>query len=348
MIAIVFFTACGQQHAVNESVVAEPEKTVSGVASDTAQVLTTIAFGSCNNQNQPQPLWQPVLDNDPDLWVWLGDNIYGDTHDMKAMQAMYTKQKSNPAYQRLLEKVPVIGIWDDHDYGINDGGKHFTYKQDSRDLMLEFLDVSATDPVRNREGGYTAYTYGPEGKQVKIILLDTRYFRDTLLSDPEGKKRYAPNAEGDILGEAQWQWLEQALSNSQASVNIIGSSIQVIPEDHGYEKWANFPKSRQRLFDLVVHSGAKGVVFLSGDRHIAEISKYQIEGMPYPVYDITSSGLTHVWEDAEEYNQHRVGDLVTSLNFGIITIDWNKNPVEVTYRIKGENNREFLKENVQY
>lgn len=347
-IAAILMVACKQQSMVKETALQNLKTTANVVEPDTAQALTTIAFGSCNNQNQPQPLWQPILGNDPDLWVWLGDNIYGDTHDMRAMQGMYAKQKSNPGYQSLLQEVPVIGIWDDHDYGINDGGKNYTHKQKSRDLMLEFLDVSAEDPIRNREGGYTAYTFGPEDKQVKIILLDTRYFRDTLLSAQDGKKRYAPNAEGDILGKTQWQWLEYELKNSKASINIIGSSIQVISEEHGYEKWANFPKSRQMLFDLIANSGAQGIVFLSGDRHIAEISRYQIEGMAYPVYDITSSGLTHVWEDAEEGNQHRVGDLVTALNFGIITIDWDKKPLEVTYQIKGENNREFLQETVQY
>ncbi len=315
---------------------------------DSTQTLQNIAFGSCNKQDSPQPLWQPILASNPDLWIWLGDNIYGDTHDMAAMQAMYEKQKEHPDYQKLLQQVPVIGIWDDHDYGINDGGRFYSQKEKSRALMLNFLNVSEKNPVRSREGGYQAYTFGPAGKQVKIILLDTRYFRDTLQKSQDGKRRYLPNQEGDILGEAQWQWLTRELSNSQANLYIIGSSIQVIAEEHGYEKWANFPRSRQKLLDLIVRSGAPGVVLLSGDRHIAEISKMQPPGLAYPLYDITSSGLTHTFEDAKENNRYRLGQLITKLNFGTITIDWNKSPLEVTYQVKGEHNQVLTEETIRY
>lgn len=352
--SILFLAVAGAlgacQPAQQETTAADtlPADPVSAAALDTTQTLTTIAFGSCNNQREPQPLWPAILENDPDLWIWLGDNIYGDTHDMQAMQAMYAQQQADTGYQQLVQRVPVIGIWDDHDYGINDGGKNFSKKQESRDLMLDFLHVAEDSPVRNREGGYQAYTFGPDGQQVKIILLDTRYFRDTLKVVNEAGKRYGPSPQGDMLGEAQWQWLASQLNNSQAQVNIIGSSVQVLPEDHGYEKWANFPQARQRLLDLVAASGARSVVFLSGDRHIAEISRVTLEGVPYPVYDITSSGLTHVWKGADEPNRHRVGALVSSLNFGTISIDWNQQPPAVTYRIKGEDNKTYLTETVTY
>jgi alkaline phosphatase D len=243
--------------------------------------------------------------------------------------------------------VPVIGIWDDHDYGINDGGKLFHKKKESRDLMLDFLDVEDNANVRKREGGYQSYTIGQEGRQVKVILLDTRYFRDTLTESQEPGRRYEPSHNGDMLGEAQWTWLEKELLESEAQLNIIGSSIQMIAEEHGFEKWANFPESRERLLQLVADSGAKGVVFLSGDRHIGEISKINISGMSYPVYDITSSGLTHVYEDADEDNRHREGELVAKLNFGTIEIEWNE-PVKVTYHIKGQDNQSYQSAQVSY
>src|SRR5690606_11168750 len=133
---------------------------VSPQAVDTNKTLRTIAFGSCNRQAERQPLWHPILQHNPDLWIWLGDNIYADTHEMQAMEAMYRLQKSLPEYQALYGTVPVIGTWDDHDYGINDGGKYYAKKQESRDLMLDFLDVSQDAPIRGREGGYTSYTFG--------------------------------------------------------------------------------------------------------------------------------------------------------------------------------------------
>ena len=315
---------------------------------DTTQALTTIAFGSCNRQDEPQPLWDDILAQQPDLWIWLGDNIYGDTDNMKKLRRMYADQLSQPNYRRFISSVPVVGTWDDHDYGVNDGGREFSQKEASRDLMLEFLGVPKQRSVWNREGAYQSYTFGPAGRRVKVLLLDTRYFRDALVASTQEDSRYGPSPEGDLLGDAQWQWLERELTDSDAQVHIIGSSIQVLAEDHGFEKWANFPQSRQRLFSLVEQSRAAGVVMLSGDRHIGEISRYQAPGLPYPLYDITSSGLTHVYEEADEENRHRVSDLITVLNFGLITVDWTSEPVRVAYQLRGEAGKVLAEEQVDY
>jgi len=314
---------------------------------DQDAVLTTIAFGSCNRQDAPQPMWDMIRANDPGLWIWLGDNIYGDTEDMQEMQAMYAEQKTNPDYQDFFQAVPVIGTWDDHDFGVNDGGREFVKKAESRDLMLDFLNVSADRPIREREGAYDAYTVGPEGRQVKVILLDTRYFRSPLTESAAEGRRYDPDPEGDMLGEVQWAWLENELRNSTAQLNIIASSIQVIPEQHGFEKWANFPNERERLFQLVRDTKAQGVVFLSGDRHLGEISRINMANLPYPVYDITSSGLTHSYEEAHEENRYREGELVSQKNFGLIEID-RQDTVRVRYSIRGTDNQVYQATEVAY
>ena len=322
---------CQSSTPLSQSVTTPP-----AVALDTTQTLTTIAFGSCNRQDEPQPLWDDILAQQPDLWIWLGDNIYGDTDNMRKMRGKYNQQLAQPGYQQLRATVPVVGTWDDHDYGVNDGGQEFGPKQASRDLLLEFLAVPKSQPVWNREGAYQAYTFGSAGRRVKILLLDTRYFRDALLASADTARRYGANEAGDLLGAAQWRWLEKELRSSDAQVHIIGSSIQVLAEDHGFEKWANFPRSRQRLFDLIADTQAPSVVLLSGDRHIGEISRHDAPGVPYPLYDLTSSGLTHVYEEADEPNRHRVSDLIKVLNFGLITIDWQSNPVQLTFQIRGE------------
>lgn len=341
--AILLLTVFSGCHPPSET------KLPSHAALDTSETITTIAFGSCNKENMPQPLWRYIMENKPDLWIWMGDNIYADTQDMELMDSLYGIQKQHPDYARLVSTVPVIGTWDDHDYGINDGGKYFSKKEESENLLLDFLHIPDTNPVRNREGVYQSYTFGPKDRQVKIILLDTRYFRDTLIAAKEEGKLYEPNFEGDILGEAQWQWLEHELNSSEAALNIIGSSIQVIAEEHGYEKWANFPSARRKLFDLIASSGAQRTIFISGDRHIAEVAKYEESALEYPLYDFTSSGLTHTWAHARgEKNPYRISDLIVALNFGIIDIDWGSDPIEVTFKIKGEDNKVFWSEKIQY
>ena len=314
--------------------------------SQTKTPLTTLAFGSCNREDLPQPLWEPIVQTNPQVWVWLGDNMYGDSDSMAVLQRKYNMVKAEPGYQKLMATSSIIGVWDDHDYGKNDGGKEYEMKQESAQLFWNFIGEPVNSPRRKQEGVYSAYTYGPKGKRVKVILLDSRYHRDSLARI---NKVYQVNHTGDILGEVQWRWLERELKNSDADINIIGNGIQVLPEEQVYEKWANFPKARKRLLDLIAASNARGVILLSGDRHIAEISKTTLPGMPYPLYEITSSGLTHVYRgEATEPNKYRVGDLIKQLNFGVLNFDWQDGKVAVEILIKGEENKILLQHSVTY
>ncbi len=314
--------------------------------SETKEPLTSIAFGSCNREDLPQVLWPSITQNNPQVWVWLGDNVYGDTYDMSVLKKKYDSVKAQPGYKQLMASTKVIGIWDDHDYGLNDGGKEYSMKQESAQLFWDFIGEPANSPRRKQQGVYNAHTYGPKGKQVKVILLDSRYHRDEL---KRVNMVYQVNETGDMLGEEQWKWLEQELRNSKAEINIIGNGIQILPEEQIYEKWSNFPASRQRLLKLIADSGAKGVILLSGDRHIAEISKTELPGMNYPLYEVTSSGLTHVYSGTNiEPNKYRVGKLVKQLNFGLMHFNWSGNSVKVEMLVKGEDNNTLLKQTVLY
>ncbi len=324
-------------------------KSVAGdKAAGNKPLISTIAFGSCNRQDKEQPLWEKILVNKPQLWIWLGDNIYGDSEDMAVLKAKYELQKNNTGYRQLTAATPVIGIWDDHDYGVNDGGKEYPKKKESQQLMLDFLGEPVNSPRRRQEGGYTSYTYGSEGKQVKVILLDARYFRDPLKKDASGKAN-VPDEKGKILGEAQWQWLESALRESTATVHLIGSGIQILPEEHVFEKWANFPSERERLLTLIARYQTKGVILLSGDRHHAEIMQYTREGGRFTLHEVTASGLTHASTGpATEPNTYRVGNLIKALNFGLIHIDWDKKPLQVQLEIRGVHNEVLQSHTVTY
>ncbi|KAA3440327.1 alkaline phosphatase D family protein [Rufibacter hautae] len=299
--------------------------------------LSIIALGSCNSQDREQPLWREILKNQPQLWIWLGDNIYGDTDDMGVLKAKYEKQLQNEDYQKLVQNVPVIGIWDDHDYGRNNAGKEYQHKSQSAQLFWDFLEEPLQSPRRKQKGVYSAHTYGPPGQQVKVILLDGRFHRDSLQGQ---EPAYQNNTKGDMLGEAQWRWLEKELRNSKAQFHLIGTGLQIIADDHGYERWGNFPKSRERLFNLIAQTKAPNVILLSGDRHFAELSKISWPGVPYPIYDFTSSGLTHFWKGGlvNEPNRYRVGDMHDKLNFGVMRFQWEQTSAEVSFEIRGRDN----------
>ncbi|TGE15173.1 alkaline phosphatase D family protein [Hymenobacter elongatus] len=307
----------------------------------------TIAFGSCNKIDLPQPLWPVIARDKPQVWIWLGDNVYGDTNDMQVLKQKYDTQLVLPGYQQFRKDVPtIIGTWDDHDYGRNDAGKEYPFKKESQQLALDFLQEPKDSPRRRQEGIYAAYTYMAGTKKVKVILLDDRYHQDELRRGPD--RAYLQNPTGDILGEAQWQWLQQQLTGSDADVHILGSGIQFLPQQHPYEKWANFPTARQRLLDLLISSQAKGVLLVSGDRHIGEMSKITLAGQTRPIYEITSSGLTHVDPRiVEEPNQYRVGPRVNQQHYGLLRFRQQGKKLLVTATLKGEGNKVFHSEEIE-
>ncbi len=287
-----------------------------------------IGIGSCNRTDLPQDIWSSILENHPQLFIWLGDIVYGDTHDMSVLRSKYERLKSEPGYVSLRTSTEVIGVWDDHDYGVNDGGRHYKMRDESKLELLKFLDQDS-DTKYNHPGAYESFDY--QDGAIKIILLDSRYFRDTLMTNPDPGSRYLPNPVGDILGEEQWKWLEEELASSEALIHIIGNGIQVLPEEHGYEKWANFPAARERLLTLLKKYRPEGLLLISGDRHMAEFSELQFDD-GYRIREFTSSGMTHSWsENSYEPNRYRVGEKVTDRNFGIIRIeaDYRKIKLEI-------------------
>ena len=301
------------------------------------QKLETIAFGSCNRQDMEQPLWEDIQQNDPQLWIWLGDNIYGDSENPVVLKRKYDQQKRRKDYKDFIQNRPVIGIWDDHDYGVNNGGKEYPGKNESKKQMFEFLEVPKDNPAWQREGAYQSYSFGPNGQRIKVILLDSRTFRDLPTRDDNG---YIPNPGGDILGEDQWVWFESEIENSDADIHLIANGIQLIPEDHEYEKWANFPTARNRFFNLLKKYKLSNVILLSGDRHLGEFSKIKFQDSGIELLEITSSGMTHSYSSfTGEPNRHRVGQVVSSLNFGLMKIKWGVDQVDLTIELRGLKNQ---------
>jgi len=304
----------------------------------------TLVFASCNDQDREQPLWRPIIDHKPDLFVWGGDNIYADTDDMTKMKADYDKLAAHPDYRELASKTVITGTWDDHDFGKNDAGVEWEYKEAAKELFLDFLKVPADDIRRTREGVYTSETFTTPKGSIKIIHLDTRTFRDSLQKSSQPNLRYDAWQEGEggtVLGAAQWQWLENELQEDTANFTLIVSSIQFLNDQHGWEKWGNHPSEVQKMKELLSQAKAKNIIILSGDRHMAEISVAELPGWDYPLIDFTSSGLTHTFIDgATEGNPYRISNVIKRINFSVIRFNFEKEVV--TFEIRGEN--DFLYE----
>ena len=335
-------------HSLMASATAAPARPREPARPPEPAVVSRIAFGSCAGQTRPQPIWRAVADANPDLFVFLGDNVYADTTDPLEMRKAYALLADQPGFRWLRENVPIRATWDDHDYGIEDGGAEHPAKEPVKQVFLDFFEEPAASPVRQRAGIHNAAVYGPRGRRVQVILLDTRTFRSPLVSTRVGGETvFLPNPDpkAALLGEEQWTWLERQLKRP-AEIRIIGSSIQVISDKHRLEKWGNFPEERARLLALLDRTQAAGVIFVSGDRHFAELSALgagggdaaKERGLAYPLYDLTSSSLNLTSRSSrfDDPNPHRVALVNDTNNFGLIEIDWEKKDPVISLQIRGE------------
>jgi alkaline phosphatase D len=308
------------------------------------QPLSRLCFGSCARQTKAQPIWDAILAKQPELFVFLGDNIYADTTDPAEMAACYQALAAKPGFARLRDSVPIRAMWDDHDYGANDSGQAYRMKDEARRQFCDFWGESADSPRRSQEGGvYASYLFGPPGQRVQLILPDLRWNK-TEVSPPGGylalatkyiaakmtgrgaRGAYKPVADpgATMLGAAQWAWLERQFQEP-ADLRIIGSSLQALSRGTGWEAWDLFPHEQSRLETLI---GAAGnVVLLSGDVHYAELTKAERPGAA-PLWELTSSGLTEVWPNLPP-NDRRVATY-RGRNFGLIDIDWPARAVSLS------------------
>lgn len=275
--------------------------------------LKRLAFGSCNHHDDPQPFWNAIADAKPDVWTWLGDIMYADAKviwkwripaNSTLLRSLFAAQKAVPEYADFAAKVPITGIVDDHDLGQNDADKNWDrgVVATAHQSLFDFLDEPADSTRRQRAaaaadgigGFYTYHVFGEAPRRVRLIMLDARSFRDPW---PEDRPRIDPFLSQDILGKAQWQWLEHVLTTTEAEVTLIANGLQFIGRNDPWvaEVWSKQPESQAKLLALLAATNTSGAVILSGDVHVAEVNRLTCAGLGYSLFDLTSSGLTHSW-----------------------------------------------------
>jgi alkaline phosphatase D len=282
-----------------------------------------LAAGSCTYINEAgydrpgEPyggdyrIFQSILDQEPDLMLWLGDNTYYRDPDFSSRSGMihrFAHTRETPEMQGLLRAQPNYGIWDDHDYGPNDSDRSWAYKDWSLDVHRAFWpnpSVGAGDV-----GGITSRFVWND---VDVYLLDNRWFRSP--NKLKGEERV-------IIGKEQEDWLIESLVSSRAPFKIVAVGGQLLTDAERYETWVNIaPEERERLLQRIDAEGISGVVFLTGDRHHSEISRIDLPGGAW-VYDITTSPLTsRAHRQSEEPNRFRVaGSLLEQRNFVLLEV----------------------------
>ncbi|HEY4081215.1 MAG TPA: alkaline phosphatase D family protein [Burkholderiaceae bacterium] len=321
-----------------------------------------VAFGSCAKQSKPQPIWAAITAARPDLFLFMGDNLYADARDAATLRQRYAEFRQVEALQAFRRNTPHLAIWDDHDFGDDDVGGDYELKQLSQQLFCDEWGEKPDSPRRTRSGVYEAYRVESAGRSVQILMLDLRFNRTPLVADPKLQQGYRsmvmqaklsgkpmigwyvpnPDPQASLLGEEQWAWLAERLAEP-ADLRIIGSSVQFAADGTGWECWANFPRERERLVALLAKHRAEHAVIVSGDMHYAELSKWPVAA-GYPLWDLTSSGLTEVW-DIPTPNSRRVSPVFAEPNFGLLDIDW-RGAGSVNFSIVNVEGRERLSQRV--
>lgn len=291
--------------------------------------LEKVGFASCLDQSLPAPILKTLKNEKFDLLLMMGDNIYATLPETKPIAEQYRRLLKNEDFVDLRMKVPMLAIWDDNDIGEKDAGGSSVEKEVARREFLNFWPYVKNSIPRNQQALYHSKTIGPAHKDVQFILLDTRWDRSPLKKNPEnadGRHPYIGNEDKDarVLSESQWQWLEKELQKP-ARVKILISSIQLIANGHGFEKWGNFPKEKSRLYDLIKRTQPRNFYVLSGDRHFASLSKTQIKGWG-TLYEIASSSLNKAKNLSEEDPDYIV-PIFPDNNYGVMRLDWKHSKI---------------------
>jgi len=329
-------TPARAQSQLSQDVLASVSPSPAWLSPDLTRPMRRIAFGSCADQLKPQPIWASIIKDRPDLFLMIGDNVYGDTKtsEMTELIEAYRRQAVQPELMEARKAMPFLATWDDHDYGRNDAGAGFADKAKAAELFHAFWR-SRPEPGRS-EGIYYSRTIGPDGQRVQIIMLDTRSFKSEWVRSPTPLPHWGRYGEDStpantIIGEAQWSWLEAEL-RKPAEIRLIVSSIQVLAEGHGFERWGLFPRERARLAEAIKTTSARGVVLLSGDRHMGAL--YRRDGStPYPLAELTSSSLNRSYGPAKDVIQPPIiSQPFHPENYGRIDIDWTARNVTLSLR----------------
>jgi phosphodiesterase/alkaline phosphatase D-like protein len=197
-----------------------------------------VSFGSCNDLRWAQPFWPFIRSQAPDVFVWLGDIVYPQpwrifSASLDDIQDSFSRQRLHPEYNRLTKEIPIIGVWDDVDYGTNDGDKTFHTGRQASKYLWDFLEEPIDSPRRAQSGVWSSHTYTTNGRTIRVILLDNRSHRDVTGPIPGvWHKRFSDPQ--DMLGEEQWAWLERELTDTRTDITIIGLDLRLFSSHVDY------------------------------------------------------------------------------------------------------------------
>eukprot|EP01083_Nonionella_stella_P121064 363527_1 len=311
---------------------------------------TRILFGSCSRSYLPQPLWPSIVSRNPDVWIWTGDIVYHDRPNANRVGTLlallvpqlvyhdrfrwifgateprnydynFQQQLDHPGYKQLLTNntTKIIGTWDDHDYGQDDGDYTNPNKYEAKEALLSFLSVPNDDPIRSRSGMYSFHSHTFGTITIDIYLLDVRWFVDV--------------SNNILFGDEQWTWfhhkIQERTALNRSNISVFVSGVQMLPFYRGYwtEAWsAKSNRDRTKFIETVLSLRVSNPVFVSGDVHWGEQMRYNCYNPRTNEYkslfETTSSGLTHSWAQTYPKYHNMLKDIAQYFDPDGTTLGW--------------------------
>ena len=258
-------------------------------------------------------IYSNIAETKADFMVWLGDNTYlreSDYNSVTGIFKRYTHTRSTPEMQKMFAVMHHYAIWDDHDYGPNDSDRSFAHKNESFNAFQLFWP-NPTFGIGDLKGAISFFSWN----DCDFFLLDNRFYRTPDKSDENSKTQ---------LGAEQKQWLKDALTYSDAAFKFIAIGGEFLNTSGIFETYSNFgfAEERAEIIEFIQKNNIKNVIFLTGDRHLSEVSVLERGDCPR-IFDITSSPFSSGPAESppNEVNPLRIpGSLFTQHNFTKIDI----------------------------
>jgi alkaline phosphatase D len=263
----------------------------------------------------------------PDMMLWMGDNTYlreVDWWSEAGMHHRFAHTRALPELQPLLASTSHIATWDDHDYGPNDADGSWVLKGVALDVFKRYW-ANLSYGLPGLPGVFGHHQF----QDAEFFLLDDRYHRSSNES-PRDEKTY--------WGEAQLDWLLEALQTSQAPFKFVVNGGQVLTPEPGGENVATYPAQYRRLLSELERRRIGGVVFLTGDVHKTMLLRMPRENGAPPLYEFTVSPLTAGPDTRPNATPSRLaveGTFVQRRNFGTVTVTGPRTARVATLRIYG-------------
>lgn len=262
-------------------------------------------------------MWKQVIDQKPDYLFMIGDNVYADRKNgvnnspasPRQLWERYVETRHTLDFFFAKELIPVLAVWDDHDYGMSDGNKTYEYKKESREIFETFFAQDAVLGIWSRGPGVSGWLNAFEQN---FVFVDDRSFR----TPNEG----SGDEEETHWGSEQEKWVLAKLKEStQPSWIIQGDQFfGAYAPFESYER--NHPQSFKKIMKQLGED-KEPVVFISGDRHLIEYMKIEKAVLGYPTYELTTSALhakVHPENWKEKHNPRRMAGSGSHQNFAVI------------------------------